>query len=243
MNVDDPGSRRCDRSTGPVRGPGSQLLLGAAALLVLTIPLAVLTALVLSGSAALREWDTSIVVSVHDQVVTRPGLARVLVWLGVVLHPNVVRLVTAVLVMALWWKGHRRRALWLAVTIALGGTLDPLLKNSIARARPVFQEPVSLSAGYSFPSGHALNSMLLAACLVLLAHGPTCGHPAHRTAVWSGAALLVLITGADRVGLGVHFITDVVAGWLVALATVAITTIAFESHRRRVLGRPPGLQR
>ena len=220
------------RPAQPARGLAPRLLLGAVTAAAATIPLTVLTALVLSRSHGLRDWDTSVVDAVHNQVVVRPDLGRVLGWLSVVTHPNTVRAVSAVLVAVLWGRGHRRRALWLAATIAIGGGLDPILKDSVARARPVFEYPVALAPGYSVPSGHALNSMLLAACLVLLFHGPTRGHPWRRAALWAGAVLLVLVTGVDRVGLGVHYVTDVLAGWLVALLTVAITTTAFESWRR-----------
>jgi len=220
------------RPSTPARGMAPRMVVGALVAVAATVPLTVLTALVLSRSDGLREWDSAVVDAVHREVVVRPDLGRVLGWLSVVTHPNTVRAATAVLVAVLWSRGHRRRALWLAATIALGGGLDPLLKDSVARARPVFDHPVALAPGYSFPSGHALNSMLLAACLVLLFHGPTRGHPVRRAVLWVGAVLLVLVTGADRVGLGVHYVTDVLAGWLVALLTVAITTTAFESWRR-----------
>lgn len=238
MTVDDlearPVGRRRRRRPFPARGLGSRLLAGALATVAVTVPLTLLTALVLSRSADLRAWDTSVVDAVHGQVIIRPELGRLLGWLSVVTHPYTVRAVTAVLVTWLWLHRQRRRAVWLAATIAIGGALSPLLKDAVARARPVFEHPVALAPGYSFPSGHALNSMLLAACVVLLLHGPTRGRPLRRASSWTGAVLFVLVTGADRVGLGVHYTTDVIAGWLVALATVAITTTAFESWRRDV---------
>jgi undecaprenyl-diphosphatase len=197
-----------------------------------TVPLTLLAALVLSHSEGLREWDNSIMDAVHDQVVIRPTLGRVLGWISTATHPNSVRIVTAVLVVVLWARGQRRKAIWLAATISIGGFLDLVLKDSIQRARPLFEHPVATAPGYSFPSGHALNSMMLAACLVLLFHGST--HGLRRAALWTLAVLLVLVTGLDRIGLGVHYTTDVVAGWLAGLATVAITTTAFETWRRDV---------
>lgn len=220
------------------RALGVRLLAGAVAVVVVTVPLTVLTALVLSKNSALRDWDSSVVDAVHGQVAIRPTLARVLGWISTLTHPNSVRLVTGVLVVVLWLRGRRRAAAWLAVTVAVGGALDPVLKNAVARARPAFDHPVALAPGYSFPSGHALNSMLLAACLVILVQGPTRGRPGLRATARAAAVALVLVTGADRVGLGVHYVTDVVAGWLVALTTVAVTTTAFESWRRDV-GLPP----
>jgi undecaprenyl-diphosphatase len=216
----------------PARSLASRLIIGGVATVIVAVPLTILTALVLSRAEGLRAWDLSVVDAVHGRVVVRPGLARLLGWISVAMHPNTMRAITAVLVIVLWTTGYRRRALWLGATMAIGGGLDPVLKDAVARARPVFDHPVALAPGYSFPSGHALNTMLLAACIVLLTHGPTRGRPVLRGLVWAGAVLVVLITGADRVGLGVHYVTDVLAGWLVALITVTITTTAFETWRR-----------
>jgi membrane-associated phospholipid phosphatase len=233
MAVDDLTDPEQARVPEP-RSLGSRLAVGALAAAAVTVPFTVLAALVLSHSEGLREWDTSIMDAVHDQVVTRPGLGRLLGWISTATHPNSVRIVTAVLVVLLWVRGKRRKAIWLAATISIGGFLDLVLKDSIQRARPLFEHPVATAPGYSFPSGHAMNTMMLAACLVLLFHGSTQGRPLRRAALWVFAVLLVLVTGLDRVGLGVHYTTDVVAGWLAGLATVAITATAFENWRRDV---------
>src|SRR5690606_16205677 len=117
-------------------------LAGALVAVLAAVPLTVITALVLSHSEGLRDWDASVVDAVHDEVLARPDLARLLGWLSVVTHPNSLRLASVVVVIALWRRRHRRRALWFAVTMALGGALSPLLKNLVERARPVFEEPV-----------------------------------------------------------------------------------------------------
>jgi membrane-associated phospholipid phosphatase len=91
----------------------------------------------------------------------------------------------------------------------------------------VFLDPVATAPGYSFPSGHALNTMVVGASAVVLGWSATRGRPWRRAALVSAAAALVLATGFDRVGLGVHYVTDVVGGWLLGLAVVCITTAAF----------------
>ena len=75
-------------------------------------------------------------------------------------------------------------------------------------------EPVAAAGGYSFPSGHALNSALCCGILLAIAHR-LFGRRA-QAAAWVAAAVLVVVTGFDRVALGVHFVSDVVAGWFVA---------------------------
>jgi undecaprenyl-diphosphatase len=113
--------------------------------------------------------------------------------------------------------------------MVVGSILSPLLKEVIGRARPSFPDPVALAPGYSFPSGHALQSMLFAASVLVLTWTATRGRPGLRAAVLTGAVGLVLLTGFDRVALGVHYTSDVVAGWVVALATLLTTLAIFHA--------------
>ena len=133
---------------------------------------------------------------------------------------------SAVLVVAVWlWRrGAKRLAAWAVVTMVIGGVLGVVLKLLVERARPAFPEPVAHASGYSFPSGHALNSMLCVGVLILV-FLPVL-RPAGRVLAYAVGALVVLLTGFDRVALGVHFVSDVLAGWVVALAVP-------RRHRRR----------
>lgn len=121
----------------------------------------------------------------------------------------------------------RRRWLLLgAWLLSLTGSvvLDQLLKQLFARPRPVFEHPLVLETSYSFPSGHAMVSLVVYGVLayfVVLALRTWRA----RTAVVLGTALLVLLIGISRLFLGVHYFSDVVAGfaaggvWLSALIT------------------------
>jgi membrane-associated phospholipid phosphatase len=163
-----------------------------------------------------------------------------------VLHPRVMWALVAVTALVLWRRGRRRHALWAVVTIAVGASLDTPLKELIARARPAFADPVATAPGYSFPSGHALNTMIVAAAAVVLGWSATRGRPWRRAALLGAAAALVLLTGFDRVGLGVHYVSDVVGGWLIGLAVVCITTAAFSldlAPAEREPGDPPSTER
>ena len=154
----------------------------------------------------------------------------------------------------LWVRGARRLAIWAVVTMAIGGVLAGILKLVVARARPHFPEPVAHASGYSFPSGHAMNSMLGVAVLILI-FLPVLTRTG-RVIAYALGTLVVLATGFDRVALGVHFVSDVVAGWIAALAVVAGTAGAFEiwrreqgrapsgpGRRRRARGRPRDVRR
>jgi undecaprenyl-diphosphatase len=100
---------------------------------------------------------------------------------------------------------------------------------------------VAWAGDYSFPSGHAQNSLLGVAVLLLIVL-PLLRRRG-KVAAWCAAVSVVALTGFDRVALGVHYLSDVLAGWLVALALLAGTTVAFQAHRRgpaAVHGLEPG---
>jgi undecaprenyl-diphosphatase len=134
----------------------------------------------------------------------------------------------AVLVAAIWlWvHGARVAAAWAATTLVVGTLLGVVLKLVVTRARPVLDEPVSSAHGYSFPSGHALNAALGCTLLVVLLWRPAARH-GHRVTLVVVAVVLVLLTGLDRLLLGVHFPSDVLAGWLVGLLVVGSSWVAF----------------
>jgi undecaprenyl-diphosphatase len=215
---------------------GVRLALSGVVTAAVLVPFTVLAALVISKSSTLARWDDAIEDAAHGYVAARPSLTQLLIVLSTATHPNVMRAATALIVLWLatrpdWRRTGWRRALWLAATMAVGGAISPLIKDVVARFRPVLDHPVFSAPGYSFPSGHAQNSMMFAACLVLMTHRATRDRRALRTVVWAAAALLVLVTGFDRVGLGVHYTSDVVAGWLVGVATVTVTTAFFQRWR------------
>lgn len=212
-----------DRQLGGRRGAG------ALASVAVSIPFAVLALVVLVGFEPLEAADGRVARTLNAQVLPRPTVTWVLEILAVVTHPNVWRVLAALIAVLLWTRGRRRLVAWLAVTMTVGGVLGPLLKLVVGRARPTFDAPVTTVSGYAFPSGHALNSMLFAGCLIVLLDPVTRG--VRRVAVWAFAVLVVAVTGLDRVALGVHFVSDVLAGWAVALATVTATTMAFATRR------------
>ena len=112
--------------------------------------------------------------------------------------------------------------------MAGSAALNHLLKGLFARPRPFFEHPLLVETSYSFPSGHAMESFVLYGMLAYFAVLALESWRA-RTAVVFGAALLVLLIGFSRMYLGVHYFSDVVAGyaaggvWLSTLITGAET--------------------
>lgn len=185
----------------------------------------------------LERLDTGAASSLHSVAAAHPALVSFLVLVQQVLHPNVLRVLGAALVVWLWFRHERLVALWAAVALTVGGVLGLVLKDVVHRARPVLDDPVSSAPGFSFPSGHATNSFLaVAVALVVLL--PMVGRVARWVLTVVGVAL-VLLVGFDRVGLGVHFVSDVVGGWILAAAVVVATLAAIPAalpSRRRAAG-------
>lgn len=111
--------------------------------------------------------------------------------------------------------------------IAVVWAVNPLLKEVVGRSRPdLWPLPASVSE-YSFPSGHAANTLALVGGLVMILHG--------RVAA-CGAAALVVAVGLSQLVLGRHYPSDLLAGWLWAGAWIVLLA----SVRRRRTG--PGYE-
>ena len=108
-----------------------------------------------------------------------------------------------------------------ALTIAIGALIIEILKRVFERVRPDVLEPVIVALGYSFPSGHTANATIAYGVLgVLVARLPW--PTAIRVAIEVVLGAIVFGVGLSRVWLGVHYPTDVVAGWLLGGTIVLI---------------------
>lgn len=151
----------------------------------------------------------------------------------------IIWLVT-VAVVGLLIRRQSRLAVYLIVTGAGALILDPALKALVGRLRPVVDVPLAPYGGDSFPSGHALGSMVAYGAL-LLVFLPALRPRWHRPAIGL-VAVLVFAIGLTRVALGVHFISDVLGAWLLGLAWLGVTAYAFRLWRVE-RGRPvPALE-
>ena len=124
---------------------------------------------------------------------------------------------TASALACLWLclKRAPRSALLLGVAVAFGRIVDDVLKVLIARVRPPIDlHAVSVSSA-SFPSGHAANSMAAYLLIALIAFPGRVRLPAVVCAI-----LLSVVIGLTRPILGVHWPSDVIGGWVLALAMV-----------------------
>jgi len=131
-----------------------------------------------------------------------------------------------------------REALLFLVAMTGGLVLNGVLKVVFHRARPPSYFGTPEPASYSFPSGHALFSVCLWGSLALFA-GQRVRGTAARAAIFAGAVLLAGLIGYSRIYLGVHYPSDVIAGY--AAATVWVATVSYTNRliERRSERRPP----
>lgn len=155
-------------------------------------------------------------------VMLAAGRARTMAWggdvtiifqLATVVGDTVSRL--SLLAGALIYLGLRQRgtaALWLAAMMAGGTLLNLGLKQIFAAPRPDLLQHLDFVTTYSFPSGHAAGNMMFFGGLALIA-GWRPG--------FALAAIIVAVIGISRVWLGVHWPSDVAAGWIEGLGWLA----------------------
>lgn len=214
---------------------GVRVAVAAAGAVVLLVPAALIGVLVVGNVGWLHRFDLRVTAAGHSLAVGHPGLVRFMEVWSLVFDPNSWRVAALGLVI---WLARRRAwplAVWVAVTMAAGGVLGAVLKLLVGRHRPDLLDPVARASGYSFPSGHALNNAL-AASVFLLVLLPV--FPRRRLLLWAGAIVIPLITGLSRIGLGVHWTSDVVAGWLLGVMVTAATATAYLKWRGKRAPHP-----
>ena len=134
----------------------------------------------------------------------------------------------------LWRKGHGHLALALLLVILVGRGLSEVQKYMIARVRPDLEPHLVVVQTSSFPSGHATSSMIVYLTLALVL---TEGSRWSRAAI-PAAIMLSLLIGLSRPMLGVHWPSDVVAGWSFGALWVLATVPLAERIARRYSAPP-----
>lgn len=142
--------------------------------------------------------------------------------------------VLALLGAVVLWRARRRADAAVVMAAALGArVLVTGFKYLYDRARPPVAQRLAVETNAGLPSGHALGSMVVLGVLVAVVVVQVRRLALHALAVVAGAAGIVAI-GVSRLYLGVHWMTDVLTGWLLGGAWLAmcVTTLVLLRHRR-----------
>ena len=129
---------------------------------------------------------------------------------------TVLTLVAAIATTMLAMHGRRTQAAVFAATVVIGQVASEVLKHLIARPRPTIVPQHDLVYSASFPSGHAMMTPVVYLTLAaVIAAGE--GQAIPKVLLIVCAALLMVAVGVSRVYLGVHWPTDVPAGWALGI--------------------------
>ena len=167
-----------------------------------------------------RDGDTTVLdeaVLLGLNELSRPWVDSVMVFITQLGGVLVLGLATVLVVGYFWYKRRKYAALMVLASMVGAGILNVLLKALFARERPDLWTQLVTETSFSFPSGHALGSSAFALALIIILW-----QTKWRILVLILGSLYVLLIGLSRMYLGVHFPTDVVAGWLVSAGWVAI---------------------
>jgi membrane-associated phospholipid phosphatase len=120
-----------------------------------------------------------------------------------------------IVLLSLALRRRFREGLFFGIAIAGSAVLNVVAKNHFARMRPDLWLSLTPETTYSFPSGHAMGSATLGMALIIL-----CWWTRWRWPVTVVSVAFVLVVGVSRVYLGVHYPSDILAGWSAAIAWV-----------------------
>lgn len=188
------------------------------------------TALVVARWQPLTDLDRSVADALHRRAVAEPGLVHVnrllTDWLW---DPWTMRALIAVAVVALWWRGARPLAVWVAATAVVSALLQQGIKAAVGRDRPRWPDPVDSASYAAYPSGHAMTATVSCGLLLWVLRRSGARRRLRRAAL-GAAAVSVPGVGLTRLYLGVHWPSDVLGGWLLGAALAAFAVCGYERY-------------
>jgi membrane-associated phospholipid phosphatase len=209
---------------------GLRLALGASVVLAAAWLFGEIAEDVVNQDAPLGTLDLDVAVWLHAQAT--PAATRIMAVVSDFGAPITDIALASVMALVLFWK---RAYYWLfALVLAVpgGALLNIVIKHLIHRDRPIFEDPIQTLTSYSFPSGHAMGSTLLYGMLAAIVIGHTRDRRLRALAIAVASSVVALIC-FSRMYLGVHYLSDVVAGFLAGLVWLGACLAAVAALQRR----------
>ncbi len=204
----EPTAPRTESTAASERFLGLALAAGLIAAVVVLALLSWLASEMLEGETL--RFDDAVRGAVHG--LASPAMTSLMLGASRLGSPVVLAPLGVIIAVIFWRRDWKRAAVLLPIIMAGAGLLDGLLKISFRRARPVPYFDYPLPGSYSFPSGHAMFGFCFFVGLVALI-SPRIRSVPLRAVFWTIAILAGFLIGTSRVYLGVHYPSDVVAGW------------------------------
>jgi len=185
-----------------------------------------------------QAFDTAILLSLRE--LHNPLLDRLMIAITFLGEPTELTIMSLALGAWLIWRGQRSEAATLAIAAAGAAGLNVLLKDVFSRARPALWDRIVDVRYYSFPSGHAMLSMVVYGLLgYLLATHFRRWH----IGILVATVVLIAAIGFSRLYLGVHWPTDVLAGYAAGLVWLMTCILSIEIWRHRATMRTQEAER
>jgi undecaprenyl-diphosphatase len=162
----------------------------------------------------------------------RPWLTSVMRFVTFFGNTSTLTMLTVAVAVVLLATASRRRLVMFLATMIGGSLLDMLLKTHFQRARPDAFPHLTHASGYSFPSGHSMGSMLFFGSLAYVVYFSIENHRRWGAAAAVACMALVVLVGGSRIYLGVHYLTDVLAGFAAGLFWICMCLSATEGWIR-----------
>lgn len=204
------------------------LLIGLGAAVAALIFFSWLTDQVFEGDA--EKFDAATRAAVHQ--LASPAMTVIMRFFSFIGSTLMLTIGTAIVV--IWFASRRwgREAKLFAITMIGGSLLNMTLKLTFKRSRPIpFFDPWPPET-YSFPSGHSLMSACFFGALAAILNARI-KKKRLRAIVWVLATVMFLLVGFSRIYLGVHYTTDVIAGFAAALIWIVFVRFVEMQLARR----------
>jgi undecaprenyl-diphosphatase len=212
-------------TASPAVSRAARLARGAVAMVLFVVPVLLLGFAVRQKFDPLIRLDNDLIRSATG-FTREHGLGGSLIGLQGISQPFLLYLLASGLCLWAWLaKDLRSRALWAFVTMMVAWNVGLLAKLLVHRARPIVEDPISHSPGFSFPSGHAFNVAVVSTVVVFLLW-PLLSSVGHRVSILL-AVVFSLVVGLDRIFLGVHFPSDVLAGYVLGVGITFSSWLGF----------------
>jgi undecaprenyl-diphosphatase len=145
--------------------------------------------------------------------------------------PLTVLAMASCMAIFLLWKRRHYQLLLLVLAVPGGALLNVVIKQLVHRDRPFFDDPIQTLTSYSFPSGHAMGSTAFYGALAAIMLWQVRDWRS-RALVIAVTALLIALICFSRIYLGVHYLSDVTAGFLAGLVWLGTCLFAVAALRR-----------
>ena len=170
-------------------------------------------------------WDINWSEALHRHAV--PDLDQFMLWVTRLGDIQILSVMVGFGLLALGLNRKTQDLIFLMATTVGAAAINTVLKLAFHRTRPHLWNSLRPELGFGFPSGHSMGSVTVASALIVLTWNTRWRYP-----VLILATILAVLIGLSRVYFGVHYPSDVLAGWAISIAWVTLVTLVL---RRKML--------